>query len=32
LAARATAPGGSTLPERPEDMTYVSGGQGCGRP
>ena len=28
LSARLTCPGGSTLPERPEDMTYVSGGQG----
>jgi CubicO group peptidase (beta-lactamase class C family) len=28
LTARETAPGGSTLPERPADMTYVSGGQG----
>lgn len=28
LTARLTAPGGSTMPERPEDMAYVSGGQG----
>ena len=28
LTARLTCPGGSTLPERPEDMAYVSGGQG----
>ena len=28
LTARATCPGGSTLAERPEDMAYVSGGQG----
>lgn len=28
LTARLTAPGGSTLPERPADMPYVSGGQG----
>jgi CubicO group peptidase (beta-lactamase class C family) len=28
LAALLTAPGGSTVPERPEDMTFVSGGQG----
>ena len=28
LTARATCPGGSTLAERPEDMEYVSGGQG----
>lgn len=28
LTARLTAPGGSTLPERPADMRYVSGGQG----
>jgi CubicO group peptidase (beta-lactamase class C family) len=28
LTARETAPGGSTLPERPADMAYVSGGQG----
>ena len=28
LTARLTCPGGSTVPERPEDMTYVSGGQG----
>ena len=28
LTARDTAPGGSTLPERPADMAYVSGGQG----
>jgi CubicO group peptidase (beta-lactamase class C family) len=28
LAARLTCPGGSTLPERPKDMKYVSGGQG----
>jgi len=28
LTARVTAPGGSTLPERPADMAYVSGGQG----
>jgi CubicO group peptidase (beta-lactamase class C family) len=28
LTARLTCPGGSTVPERPEDMAYVSGGQG----
>jgi CubicO group peptidase (beta-lactamase class C family) len=28
LTRRLTCPGGSTLPERPEDMAYVSGGQG----
>jgi CubicO group peptidase (beta-lactamase class C family) len=28
LIARLTAPGGSTLAERPQDMTFVSGGQG----
>lgn len=28
LTARSTGPGGSTMPERPEDMAYVSGGQG----
>jgi CubicO group peptidase (beta-lactamase class C family) len=28
LTALATAPGGSTLPERPADLAYVSGGQG----
>ncbi len=28
LIARLTGPGGSTLPERPEDMAFVSGGQG----
>ena len=28
LAARLTAAGGSTMAERPEDMEYVSGGQG----
>ena len=28
LTMRLTATGGSTLPERPEDMAYVSGGQG----
>ncbi|HEY5757571.1 MAG TPA: serine hydrolase domain-containing protein [Steroidobacter sp.] len=28
LTARLTCPGGSTVPERPESMTYVSGGQG----
>lgn len=28
LMVRLTGPGGSTLPERPEGMTYVSGGQG----
>ncbi|MEP6619807.1 MAG: serine hydrolase domain-containing protein [bacterium] len=28
LAVRDCGPGGSTLPERPADMTYVSGGQG----
>jgi CubicO group peptidase (beta-lactamase class C family) len=28
LTARATAAGGSTLPERPADMAYCSGGQG----
>jgi len=28
LIALRTAPGGHTLPERPEDMAYVSGGQG----
>ena len=28
LTARLTCPGGSTMPERPEDMAYVSGGQG----
>jgi len=28
LTRRLTATGGSTLPERPEDMTYVSGGGG----
>src|SRR5689334_11536989 len=28
LAMRLTGPGGSFLPERPEGMTYVSGGQG----
>ena len=28
LSARLTCPGGSTLPERPKDMKYVSGGQG----
>jgi CubicO group peptidase (beta-lactamase class C family) len=28
LTARLTAPGGSTLPERPADLPYVSGGQG----
>jgi CubicO group peptidase (beta-lactamase class C family) len=28
LIALRTAPGGHTLPERPHDMTYVSGGQG----
>ncbi|WP_437294153.1 serine hydrolase domain-containing protein [Sorangium sp. So ce426] len=28
LAARLTCPGGSTVPERPDDMAYVSGGQG----
>jgi CubicO group peptidase (beta-lactamase class C family) len=28
LTARLTCPGGSTLPERPDDMAYVSGGQG----
>src|SRR5690606_39268659 len=28
LMARLTGPGGSTLPERPENMAFVSGGQG----
>jgi CubicO group peptidase (beta-lactamase class C family) len=28
LVARLTTPGGATLPERPQDMTFVSGGQG----
>jgi CubicO group peptidase (beta-lactamase class C family) len=28
LTARLTCPGGSTMPERPDDMAYVSGGQG----
>jgi CubicO group peptidase (beta-lactamase class C family) len=28
LTQRATVSGGATMPERPEDMTYVSGGQG----
>ncbi|MET0535165.1 MAG: serine hydrolase domain-containing protein [Steroidobacter sp.] len=28
LTERLTCPGGSTLPERPENMAYVSGGQG----
>jgi CubicO group peptidase (beta-lactamase class C family) len=28
LTARLTGPGGSTMPERPTDMAYVSGGQG----
>src|SRR4029453_8662058 len=28
LAPRLTAPGGSTVAERPERMAYVSGGQG----
>src|SRR5262249_29487059 len=28
LIKRLTCPGGSTLPERPENMAYVSGGQG----
>jgi CubicO group peptidase (beta-lactamase class C family) len=28
LTARLTCPGGSTVPERPADMAYVSGGQG----
>jgi CubicO group peptidase (beta-lactamase class C family) len=28
LSVRLTCPGGSTLPERPKDMKYVSGGQG----
>ena len=28
LAARLTCPGSSTVPERPESMAYVSGGQG----
>jgi CubicO group peptidase (beta-lactamase class C family) len=28
LAARLTGPGGSTMAERPKDLTYVSGGQG----
>jgi CubicO group peptidase (beta-lactamase class C family) len=28
LEKRLTCPGGSTLPERPKDMAYVSGGQG----
>jgi CubicO group peptidase (beta-lactamase class C family) len=28
LAPRLTAPAGSTVPERPDDMEYVSGGQG----
>jgi len=28
LSARLTCPGGSTVPERPADMAYVSGGQG----
>jgi CubicO group peptidase (beta-lactamase class C family) len=28
LSARLTAPGGSTMAERPEDMAYTSGGQG----
>ncbi|MEZ5292336.1 MAG: serine hydrolase domain-containing protein [Vicinamibacterales bacterium] len=28
LVARATGPGGSTVPERPADMAYESGGQG----
>ncbi len=28
LTKRLTAPGGSTMAERPEDMTFVSGGQG----
>jgi CubicO group peptidase (beta-lactamase class C family) len=28
LTARLTCPGGSTVPERPDDMAYVSGGQG----
>jgi CubicO group peptidase (beta-lactamase class C family) len=28
LIALRTAPGGHTLPERPDDMAYVSGGQG----
>ena len=28
LVERLTAPGNSTVPERPEGMTYVSGGQG----
>lgn len=28
LTRRATVPGGHALPERPDDMTFVSGGQG----
>lgn len=28
LSPRQTGPGGSTLPQRPEDMSFVSGGQG----
>ena len=28
LSAQLTCPGGSTVPERPADMAYVSGGQG----
>jgi len=28
LIARLTTPGGATLPERPQNMTFVSGGQG----
>ncbi len=28
LTARLTCPGASTVPERPDDMAYVSGGQG----
>jgi CubicO group peptidase (beta-lactamase class C family) len=28
LTARLTAPGDATMPERPDDMAYVSGGQG----
>jgi CubicO group peptidase (beta-lactamase class C family) len=28
IAPRLTAPAGSTVPERPDDMEYVSGGQG----
>jgi CubicO group peptidase (beta-lactamase class C family) len=32
LVERLTAPGSSTVPERPEDMAYVSGGQGLWSP